>query len=92
LLSSCFSLQRIASARLADYLPLTEFRISIFAPTNNNINARKCITSNGQGGTATDVKDVPWKAPAPMRVNSEFVSNKSDESDMQYEQRSEQRI
>jgi hypothetical protein len=43
-------------------------------------------------GTTTDGKDVLLKAQASMRVNSDSVSNEIDESEMQCEKHSEERI
>jgi hypothetical protein len=39
-----------------------------------------------------DLRDDPMKAVDSMRVNSEFVSKEIDESDLQSEKHSEQRI
>jgi hypothetical protein len=41
-------------------------------------------------GTTTDDKDVEQKAWAPIRTNSEFVSNEIDESELQHEKHDEQ--
>jgi hypothetical protein len=43
-------------------------------------------------GTTTEDRFVPLQAPAPMRVNSESVSNAIDESNLQYKKHDEQRI
>jgi hypothetical protein len=44
--------------------------------------------------TGATIKDrhVAAKMPASMSVNSEFVSNETDESDLQYEKHGEERI
>jgi hypothetical protein len=43
-------------------------------------------------GTTISERQVAAKAPALIRVNSESVSNEIDESEMQDEKHSEQRI
>jgi hypothetical protein len=43
-------------------------------------------------GSTTKDRRVALQAPASMRVNSEFVSNEIDESDLQAEKHDEQRI
>jgi hypothetical protein len=43
-------------------------------------------------GTTTKERCVPAKAPASIRVNSEYLSNEIDESDLQDEKHDEQRI
>jgi DNA-dependent RNA polymerase auxiliary subunit epsilon len=43
-------------------------------------------------GTTTKDRHAAAKALASMRVNSEFVSNEIDDSKLQYERHSEQRI
>jgi hypothetical protein len=43
-------------------------------------------------GTTTKDRFVAQHAPSSMRVNSEFVSNEIDESDLQSEKQNEQRI
>jgi hypothetical protein len=43
-------------------------------------------------GTKTKDRDVAVNARASMRVNSEFVSNEIDESDLQFEKHDEPRI
>jgi hypothetical protein len=43
-------------------------------------------------GITTDDKDVLLKALVSMRVNSEFVSNEIDESELQNKKHDEQRI
>jgi hypothetical protein len=43
-------------------------------------------------GTTTKGTSVPTKAPTSMHINSEFVSNEIDESDLQDEKHSEQGI
>jgi hypothetical protein len=43
-------------------------------------------------GTTTDETDVPAKAPASMRINSESRSNEIDKSESQDEKHDEPRI
>jgi hypothetical protein len=43
-------------------------------------------------GATTDDKDVPQRAPASIRTNSDSASNEIDKSELQSEKHSEQRI
>jgi hypothetical protein len=43
-------------------------------------------------GITTEDRPVSQQAPASIHVNSEFVSNEIDESDLQYEKHDEHRI
>jgi hypothetical protein len=54
-------------------------------------NASSAMNETLAGTTAKD-KHVAVRALASMRANSESVSNKIDESDVQYEKHNEQRI
>jgi hypothetical protein len=63
----------------------------IFRSSLNSASASPAI-KDAFSGTITDHKDVASKGSASMRASSDFLSNEIDESDLQYEKHSEQRI